>query len=88
MKRAIPPTFGLALTATVLLWQGEALAQEPAHEHAPTAPSNEDVTPPSVLTHVDAQYPPSARQARKHGDVVLALTIDADGHVSRVDVFE
>jgi TonB family protein len=92
MKRAIPHTLGLAagIAAACLLQQTAALAQGPAHEHAqaPAAPSNDDVTPPSVLTHVDAQYPPSARASRKHGDVVLALTIDADGHVSKVDVFE
>ena len=94
MKRATPRSFGLVagLAAACLLWPSEALAQEPPHEHAPApaqpAPSNEDVTPPSVLTHVDAQYPASARASRKHGDVVLALTIDADGHVSKVDVFE
>ena len=46
------------------------------------------VTPPSVLTHVDAQYPPSALQQRKHGDVTVALTVDVDGHVSKVDVLE
>ncbi len=44
------------------------------------------VTPPTVLTHVDAVYPPAALKERKHGDVVLALTVDVDGHVSKVDV--
>ncbi|MGH7437609.1 MAG: TonB family protein [Polyangiaceae bacterium] len=33
-------------------------------------------------------YPPSALAARKHSDVVLAVTVDADGHVSKVDVLE
>ncbi len=51
----------------------------------PAAPA---VTPPSVVTHVDAVYPPSALADRKHGDVVLAVTVDADGHVSRVTVLE
>lgn len=51
-------------------------------------PAAAEVTPPVVITHVDAQYPPSARASRKHGDVTLALTVDTDGHVSKVDVLE
>jgi TonB family protein len=44
------------------------------------------VEAPVVLTHVDAVYPPAALAERKHADVVLAVTVDADGHVSKVDV--
>jgi iron complex outermembrane receptor protein len=44
------------------------------------------VTPPTVLTHVDAVYPPSALAAQRHTDVVLTVTVDADGHVSNVEV--
>jgi TonB family protein len=39
-----------------------------------------------VSTHVDATYPPSALAERRHADVVLAVTVDVDGHVSKVDV--
>jgi iron complex outermembrane receptor protein len=46
------------------------------------------VTPPVVLQHVDAIYPPSALAEREHADVVLTVTVDADGHVSKIDVFE
>ena len=46
------------------------------------------VAPPTVVTHVDAQYPASALASRKHGDVTLALTVDVDGHVSKVEVLE
>ncbi len=45
-----------------------------------------DVTPPVVVHHVDAVYPPSALAERKDADVVLTVTVDADGHVSKVDV--
>jgi iron complex outermembrane receptor protein len=45
-----------------------------------------DVRPPVVLHHVDAVYPPSAIAERKDADVILTVTIDADGHVSKVDV--
>src|ERR1700722_1409794 len=47
-----------------------------------------DVKPPVVVNHVDAVYPPSALAERKHSDVVLAVTVDVDGHVSKVDVLE
>ena len=45
-----------------------------------------NVEPPVVLSHVDAVYPPTALTERKHADVVLAVTVDVDGHVSKVDV--
>jgi TonB family protein len=44
------------------------------------------VKPPVVVEHVDAVYPPSALKEGKHQDVVLVLTVDVDGHVSKVDV--
>jgi iron complex outermembrane receptor protein len=53
---------------------------------AQTSPVN--VTPPVVLTHVDAVYPPSSLKDRRHADVVLTVTVDVDGHVSKVDVVE
>ncbi len=73
---------GATLTASVL-----SLA---APERIATAQpgQSEAVTPPTVLTHVDAEYPPSALQQRKHGDVIVAPTVDIDGHVSKVDVLE
>jgi TonB family protein len=83
MKRAIPLV--LVAFAAFALDAKPARAQQPA----PAAPASADVvTPPVVITHVDAQYPPSARATREHGDVMLALTVDADGHVSKVDVLE
>jgi iron complex outermembrane recepter protein len=66
----------------------DARAQDATPARGPDAAAAQDVTPPTVITHVDAQYPPSARAARAHGDVMLALTVDADGHVSKVDVLE
>lgn len=44
------------------------------------------VTPPSVIHHVDPIYPSSALPERKHVDVVLTVTVDADGHVSQAAV--
>jgi TonB family protein len=57
---------------------GDASAQEP--------PAS--ATPPVVLQHVDAEYPASALPQRKHADVVVAVTVDADGHVSKVEVLQ
>jgi iron complex outermembrane receptor protein len=73
----------LALSALLL---GALLA--PALEtEAPGQPATQ-VTPPTVVQHVDAVYPPSALADLKHTDVVLAVTVDADGHVSKVDVLQ
>ncbi|HEY2512627.1 MAG TPA: energy transducer TonB, partial [Polyangiaceae bacterium] len=62
-----------------------ALVSTAPDARAQTRPSPE-VTPPTVLQHVDAVYPPSAVARSAHADVVLLLTIDADGHVSNVAV--
>jgi TonB family protein len=45
-----------------------------------------NVVPPSVVHRVDPVYPPSALAAREQGDVVLTLTIDVEGHVSKVEL--
>lgn len=67
-----------ALAFSVVALEGNALAQ----------PDAQNVVPPAVLTHVDAQYPASALKQRKHGDVTVAVTVDVDGHVSKVEVLE
>jgi TonB family protein len=74
MKFASLLALGLVMAAAAPAW---------AQSEPPPA-----VTPPSVTHHVDAVYPPSALQERKHADVVLAVTVDVDGHVSKVDVLE
>ena len=60
--------------------ESDASAQE--------APAGASVTPPVVIQHVDAEYPRSALPERKHADVVVAVTVDVDGHVSKVDVLQ
>jgi len=45
-----------------------------------------DVIAASIITHISPQYPPKARAARIHGDVVLHATIDKEGKVSGVQV--
>jgi iron complex outermembrane recepter protein len=76
----------LATKGCVVLAVGFAVSfADPAAAQAPPAA---EVTPPVVIQHVDAVYPPSALVDRKHADVVLGVTVDADGHVSKVDVLE
>jgi TonB family protein len=60
----------------------------PAGAHAQPPAPTPVVTAPVVLSHVDAVYPASAVPTAQHIDVVLAVTVDADGNVSRVDVLE
>jgi iron complex outermembrane recepter protein len=69
------------VAASSFVGVGPALAQEP-----PPPAVAATVTPPQVLTHVDAVYPSSALKERKHADVVLTVTVDTDGHVSKVIV--
>ena len=60
----------------------------PAGAQAQPPPPAPVITAPVVLSHVDAVYPASAVPTAQHVDVVLAVTVDADGNVSRVDVLE
>ena len=48
----------------------------------------DEVNPPTVLTHVDAEYPSSALAKHEHADVVVAATVDVDGHVSKTAVLQ
>ncbi|HEX8796338.1 MAG TPA: TonB family protein [Polyangiaceae bacterium] len=66
------------LAGCILAYAQSAQAQEPSHA----------VVPPVVVSHVDAVYPPSALPTREHADVVLLVTVDTDGHVSKADVAE
>src|SRR5689334_16115282 len=70
-----------SLFAAVLLIVAAAAAQSNAVPEA-------QLDPPIVQSHVDAVYPPSALAERRHADVVLAVTVDVDGHVSKIDVVE
>lgn len=62
-------------------------APSPAPAPSPTVPAAA-IVPPRVVTHVDAVYPPEALASGAHGEVVLAVTVDADGHVGEVRVLE
>ncbi len=74
----------IASSLVLGLMMGLALASGARAE----GPAPADVTPPIVVDHVDAVYPTSALADQKHADVVLALTVDVDGHVSKVDVLQ
>ncbi len=75
----------LAVGGVTSVATSAAAQPPPAPPPAPPAAAPV-VTPPTVVHHVDAVYPPSAVASREHADVVLTVTVDADGHVSKVDV--
>lgn len=67
----------------------EATAQVPPAPDTP-APEAPDasVTPPTVVTRIDAVYPPEALIARQAGTVTLLVTIGVDGAVADATVTE
>ena len=82
LSRSALESLGSRLRTTlliVLLSSSRSWGQVPS-------PAPPDVVPPTVLSHVEAVYPPSALAERRHADVVLTVTVDVDGHVSAVDV--
>lgn len=68
----------LAVAASLALLAASARAQPPPVQ----------ITPPVLLSHVDAVYPANAVPPGEHVDVVLAVTIDPDGNVTEIQVLE
>ena len=67
----------IAIVVTFFAVTRSAFAQPTA------APSR---VPPKEITHADAVYPADLVDKGVHADVVLIVTIDAEGHVTNVDV--
>lgn len=63
-----------------------ACAATSARAHEPQPDDHAPDSAPALLNHVDAVYPPQARAAGLSATVALALTVDADGRVARVEV--
>ena len=82
--RALDSRFLSRLSGVALVLGALALAEDARAQVAPVS----QTTPPVVVAHVDAVYPTSALAERKHADVMLAVTVDADGHVSKIDVLQ
>lgn len=55
---------------------------------ASAAPGAATIVPPLVEHHHEAIYPANELKERKHAEVVLIVTVDAEGHVSDVEVGE
>jgi TonB family protein len=72
----------LSAFALILLASSQAFAQDPPAA-PPAAPS---AVPPKEISHVDAVYPADLVASGVHADVVLIVTIDAEGHVSDIEV--
>ena len=90
-KAGRPRREGRAHVLACLLGVAATAALAPdaaAQEGAPKASAAPAATPPVVVQHVDAEYPASALPERKHADVVVAVTVDVDGHVSKVEVLQ
>jgi TonB family protein len=65
---------------------GSVLVSLPVRAAAQAAPS--EVRPPRVVHRVDAIYPALVAKERRHADVVLDVTVDVEGHVTRAEVTE
>jgi TonB family protein len=73
----------LTAFALVLLTSTQAFAQDPQPASPPAAPR---AVPPKEISHVDAVYPADLVAQGVHADVVLVVTVDAEGHVSDIEV--
>src|SRR4051794_20904867 len=89
---AVIPAVTLAGTVADPAWaqgNGAEKADKPEKaEDAPRAPSphdhaSEDVAPPVRIRDVEAVYPTAELKSGKDVLVVLAVTVDASGHVSK-----
>lgn len=87
MQRSARQTFvctALALV-TLAVCTPTALAQSTDPEASEQAPG---VTMPEILHFESAPYPKQAQEQGLSGDVILRLTVEADGSVSDVEVVE
>lgn len=65
-----------------------ALAQEQGEGAALATQTDESVTPPIPLSIPEISYPPEALAAGTEGDVLVNLTISAEGYVEEVEVVD
>jgi TonB family protein len=90
-KVTVGPRAGAALIALVVSMLGAASAR--AQDWAPplTGPGGPKrapvlTKPPQILKSVEPVYPADALKARLSADVTLQVDIDAEGHVTKVEV--
>lgn len=91
MKRSLPLLLLLGCLVTPparaqLEQQPTQFDDEREGESAPEPPRL--TRPPELLEGQDPIYPPEAHAEGREGEVVLRITLDATGQVSRVDVLE
>ena len=63
-------------------------AVKPAEPEPEPGKKKPNITPPKLIRFADAPYPPEAAKANLQGDVLLKLTIDAQGRVTNAEVKE
>ncbi len=89
---ALIPLVALVVAATAA-WPAPARAQDFAQPNAdkpdeapPPPPAPKLTKPPAITKAVDPVYPPEALAEKLSADVTMMIDIDADGHVSGVQV--
>ena len=93
--KRVPTALLALLAAGALGWPAAARAQDFAQPNAdrptdappPTPSAPPQLTkPPAIVKSVDPIYPPQALAERLTADVTMQIDIDADGHVTAVQV--
>ena len=89
-RLALTAASGLIVLAFVRPAAGQtAEPDQPAPTPAPGAPTpnpSQELQPPVLATHAEAEYPKGALAERREASVGLELSIDATGHVTDAKV--
>ncbi len=93
LARLAPLALAAVCAAALLAWPARARAQDFAQPNAdqpaqapPPPPGPKLTKPPAITKSVDPVYPPEALADMLSADVTMMIDIDADGHVSAVQV--
>ena len=74
------------VVATIAPTEAEPIEQPPAEKPPARIQIPPDVIAAAIISRTSPQYPPRARAAHVHGDVVLHAVIDKEGKVSGIQV--
>lgn len=92
-RRWLVATVGVPLSLSAVTATAQLRARDPGSSEAqpdeqPPAAEPPTVTMPELREFFEAEYPPEAVKQSVEADVVLGLTIDAEGNVSAAEVVE
>lgn len=85
-RTRLPFPAGPAIAGVLLAFTAAPAAPASADAPEPPAAVEPFDTPPSPVQPVEPEYPQGARKAGIEGDVLCAVTIDAEGRVTSVEV--